>query len=457
MAEIKKYRKPLNLNIGIIIFAAIFIYACFYIATYFNTAHIRPYEVREGSLTSNNLYTGIAIRDEVIVKAEDSGYINYYLKEGGRAANGDLVYSIDETGKLNEYLKQNSMNESSLSDANLAQLKSEIVTFLHGFSPSNYETAYDFKYTVKGNILRMSSNSFMSSIDDLSSRYGSNVKLCYAKDTGVVMYWNDGFEALNENTITTECFDQSKYTKNQYLESEKITAGTPVYKYCNKEEWYLVIPVDEYKANELEEEGYVKVRFMKNQLESWAQVSIFNGRDGSKFAKLLFNNSMITFCNDRFLEVELLLHEETGLKIPNSAIVQREFYLLPEEFVVTNDSNNVVIREYINEEGKNDKETVNVSIYSKVDGEYYVDADVLHKGDRLIKTDSAQTYTVSKSATLIGVYNMNKGYADFRQIEILYQNDEYAIVKSNTDYGLNVYDMIVQEASTVKADQFIYK
>ena len=104
VAEIKKYRKPLNLNIGIIIFAAIFIYACFYIGTYFKTNHIRPYEVREGSLTSNNLYTGIAVREENVVYADATGYINYYVKEGGRAANGDLVYSIDETGKLNEYI-----------------------------------------------------------------------------------------------------------------------------------------------------------------------------------------------------------------------------------------------------------------------------------------------------------------------------------------------------------------
>lgn len=71
--------------------------------------------------------------------------------------------------------------------------------------------------------------------------------------------------------------------------------------------------------------------------------------------------------------------------------------------------------------------------------------------------DSAEIFTVSKKATLIGVYNMNKGYADFRQIEILYQNDEYAIVKSNTKYGLNVYDLIVLEASSVNADQFTYE
>ena len=58
-------------------------------------------------------------------------------------------------------------------------------------------------------------------------------------------------------------------------------------------------------------------------------------------------------------------------------------------------------------------------------------------------------YTISKTDTLIGVYNINKGYADFRQISILYQNDEYSIVKSNTTYGLNVFDYIVLDASTV--------
>ena len=62
---------------------------------------------------------------------------------------------------------------------------------------------------------------------------------------------------------------------------------------------------------------------------------------------------------------------------------------------------------------------------------------------------------MSKRATLVGVYNMNKGYADFKQINILYRNEEYAIVKSNTKYGLSVYDYIVLNAETVRDDQFI--
>ena len=74
----------------------------------------------------------------------------------------------------------------------------------------------------------------------------------------------------------------------------------------------------------------------------------------------------------------------------------------------------------------------------------------------MIKPGGQDRYTVSKRATLVGVYNMNKGYADFRQINILYQNDEYAIVQSNTKYGLNVYDYIVLDAEAVSVEEFIY-
>ena len=93
--------------------------------------------------------------------------------------------------------------------------------------------------------------------------------------------------------------------------------------------------------------------------------------------------------------------------------------------------------------------------YDETEGVYYMDTSVLKTGDVLYKTNSQDTYTVSKRATLIGVYNVNKGYADFKQINILYQNDEYSIVKANTTYGLNVYDYIVLDGTAVSDDQII--
>ncbi len=54
------------------------------------------------------------------------------------------------------------------------------------------------------------------------------------------------------------------------------------------------------------------------------------------------------------------------------------------------------------------------------------------------------------------MYNINKGYADFKQITILNQNEEYAIVKSNSEYGLAVYDYIALKGDSVTENDFIY-
>lgn len=460
VTKVRKYRKPLNINIGMIIFAVIFIYVCICIGMYFKDNHIRPYEVREGSLSTDNLYTGIVLREETVVSATEAGYVNYYAREGERTAVGDLVYTVDETGRLSEYINSEELGENVLSDSELRQLKSEIVNFTHGFSADTFETTYDFKYSVEGTVLKLANASLMESIAELGGgELSGSVSLSYANETGIVMYWTDGYEALAPEAVTDNILKKADYEKKQLVSNELVAAGDPVYKICNNENWSIVIQVDESKAVELEEAEYVKVRFMKNQDESWAGVTILHNGDGNVYAQLSFTNSMVSFVNDRFLEVELLLHEETGLKIPNTAIVEREFFLIPEEFVTKSGETDSygVLREAVLEDGTRSTEYVEIDIYSLVDGEYYVDAGILQSGNHLFMTDSTQTYTVSKRATLIGVYNMNKGYADFRQIEILYQNEEYAIVKSNTEYGLNVYDLIVQDASSVQVDQFIYE
>ncbi len=103
------------------------------------------------------------------------------------------------------------------------------------------------------------------------------------------------------------------------------------------------------------------------------------------------------------------------------------------------------------------KEKNTLTLIASTDDEFYVDNTNLNVGDYIYKPDSTDKMAVSKSGTLIGVYNMNKGYADFKQITILAQNDEYAIVSSNTQYGLTVYDRIVLDASSVDNNQFTYK
>lgn len=456
--KIRQYRKPLNINIGLLIFGAIFVYIIICVILYFTSKHIVGYEVQQGSLSVSNIYKGVAIRTEEVFNSTSDGYVNYYAREGERVAVGNLVYTVDETGKLAEIVNSGELGENSLTDSDLMELKTEITGFVNEFSARDFSEVYDFKYDVQGTVLKLANYNILESIDSIDKSAAGLVNFCRASKSGIIVYSTDGLETLTPSEVTQEIFNMETYTKTPLISNELISSGDTAYKLSLDEEWSIVIPVEEERLAELEEEEYVKVRFLKNQQISWAQVFPLHNVDGT-YAQLKFNNSMLSFCTDRFIDIELITNDEKGLKIPNSAIVEKEFYLVPEEFITKggNSKSNGVMKQAYQEDGSSTIEFVPTTIYNQTETDYYVDDSVLHIGDYIVKPDSTETYPISKKASLIGVYNINKGYADFKQITILYQNEEYSIVQSGTEYGLSVYDHIVLDATTVKENDFIYE
>lgn len=452
--KVTKFRNN-SVNIDMIVFGVIFIYVIICCALSLKSSHIVRYEVREGSLAEENTYRGVILREEEVVYSDTAGYVNYYAREGERVAKNALVYLLDETGRLNESLEALHEEENSLTSRELTTFKDEMTQFMHGFDVLHYEDTYDFKYTLKNTVLKLASTGML---DELSER-GGNISYGYAPGTGIVSYWTDGLESLEAKDITAALFEDKEYEKKQMIGNALFALGDPVYKLSKSENWSLVIPIDPQKGAKLQEEEYVKVRFLKNQYESWGKTKLLQNADGNSYLELTFNNSMITFTNDRFLDVELILEEEKGLKIPVSSIARKEFFLVPETFVTPSTANNraYIYRQCYLESGEISTEYLEIEVYNfdAEEKEYYLDSSILNAGDILYKLNGQETYTVSRRGSLVGVYNMNKGYADFKQINILYQNDEYAIVKSNTRYGLNVYDYIVLNAETVQDDQFI--
>ena len=455
--KIRQYRKPLNINLGMIIFGCISVYIVICVVMYFTSSHIIGYEVKTGSLSVNNVYKGIAIRQEEIVSSTGSGYINYYAREGGRVAVGDLVYTVDETGKISEMVGTGDPDENSLSNEDLNELKSEILGFTSTFSTDRFSEVYDFKYDVQGTVMKLANYRILENIDALNASTDAGlVDFCRAAKTGIVIYSTDGYEELTADQVKESDFDTTTYEKIPLISNELVNRGDPAYKVSLSENWSIVIPVTPERAAELLEEEYVKVKFLKHQDSSWGEVAIHENEDGT-YAELKFNNSMITFCTDRYIDIELMAENETGLKIPNSAIVEKEFFLIPVEYVTKggNSGADGVLREIYTEDGEASTEFIETTIYDEEEGEYYLDDSVLRIGEYIIKPDSMEKYPISKRGKLTGVYNINKGYADFKKIQVLDDNEEYSIVKSGTTYGLSVYDYIALDASSVEEHDLI--
>lgn len=65
--DLNKYKRKWHINIGLIIFGAIFIYLAVTVLLYLTNPKVSIYEVREGSILRDTAYTGFIIREEQII------------------------------------------------------------------------------------------------------------------------------------------------------------------------------------------------------------------------------------------------------------------------------------------------------------------------------------------------------------------------------------------------------
>lgn len=79
---------------------------------------------------------------------------------------------------------------------------------------------------------------------------------------------------------------------------------------------------------------------------------------------MTFSSGMIRYAGDRFLDVELVTNTKTGLKIPVSSIVSKEFYTIPTTLQTTNDSNIAGFRREVkDEDGKISTEFIQATLF----------------------------------------------------------------------------------------------
>ncbi len=455
VTKFKRQRLP-NLNFGMIIFLLMFIYVVIMIFLSFKTKKLTSYEVQTGSLAMQNSYRGIALRSEELYQAGATGYLNFYAREDAKVSKGELIYSVDKSGTFSELIARNEESKNLLSDEDLKELKTEVENYSDYYSDTDFSTVYDFKYSVEGTATKLINSNAMKSISSLSNNalLNDSVSLGYSSESGIVIYSYDGMEEITPDTVSADSFDNENYKKHQIVANALVSETDPAYKLIDSEYWSIVIPLKEEMVPVYENIDSIKVKFLKNGYTSTATVSIINN-EGASYLVLNFKDSMITFATDRFIDVQLIVDDVTGLKIPNSAIVSMDFYIIPEEFLTTGSTGDGFMRRTYLENGEMSVEFVRASIYQNLDGNLYVSTDVFNAGDVIVAPDSEETYTVNKKDSLTGVYNINKGYADFTKIDSIESNEEYTIVSDNAAYGLRVFDRIALDAERVNEDDLV--
>lgn len=450
--KIIRYKKPKNINIGVIVFAVIFVYLIIVLGQYIMKPKIQIYEVQDGDIANDSYYTGVILRNETVVNTQYTGYVNYYIREKQKAAVGNLIYTVDENGTMNEYLSQSSDGGSRLSDDNLKELKSLLSEFSSSYSDSRFADVYDVSSTLNSTLIEYLNISALQELNDSENAENSlSFQRCYAETSGIVIYSTDGLEGLTAEQVTADTFSQEHYQKTIHTGGELTESGSPVYKLITDDAWSVVIPLSEDELSDYTDVTSVTVRFTEKGLETTADFSVITGADGASYGKIDLTKYMIQFAGDRFVEIEVKNSQAEGLKVPRTALTSKEFYVVPLKFLTTggNSAQEGFYKEVYANDGTSSIEFVTADIYRETEEYYYVSADDFQDGDYIVLPDSNERYQIGQKESLQGVYNVNRGYAVFKQVEILDENSEYCIVQKNMDYGLRTYDQIVLNASMV--------
>lgn len=460
--KIIKHRKksPIGFNIGTVLFGILFIYMIICLVMYFTSEHVTAYEVTAGPLSANYRYTAFALKTEEVINALQTGTVTYYVREGGKVSNGGNVCSIDETGKLSETTGGKIGSAKGFDSESLSKLRSQMAVFASGFDGTDFQEVYNFKADMEGRILELTTERALSELEGMQSDNGISglVNLCTAPKEGMVVYQIDGYEGTTLDTLTEDIFtSKAKEVQNLRLNTQ-VTSGEPLYKLLTDEHWSLIIPLDKKMANQLSEHETVKFRFLKDRNVMNAKISVIQGENGY-FGKLDMSNSLIRYASERFLEIELLLNRQSGLKIPKTAIATRTFYKIPKEFARFEGENPKEIRllkESYDKDGSAVQKDITANVYDKTEDAFLVDAELFKEGDYILMTDSSKRFQVSETESLQGVYNINKGYAVFREITVIDENEEYCLVEEGSTFGLNQYDHIALDASVIQGEQILY-
>ncbi len=460
--NIVRFHRGLQLNIGVIVFLFIAFYLVYNVYSYMTAVHIRRYEVEQGTIEVNTSYTGLILRKETIVNASQSGYLNYYLKDNTKAANGTLVCTVDENGNISERLNEAMSTNAVLTKENLGDIQSSIRDYAKGYQDNAYYTTYNFKSDLSGKLMEAINLGALNTISNYTeyARDNRTFHLYRADQPGIVAYYTDGLENVTSESFTEEMFNQASYKKNNMQTSGSVESGQPVYKLITDEDWQIIVPIDAVMKQTLQDGEVVQIRFKEDRKTAWADY-IVQKRNGQDYLILSLHSSMIRYAYERYIDINIMLEQQTGLKIPNSSITTKIFELIPDEYFTkgsgTSNQNGLLV-EHKQEDGTyTDAEFIPVTVYYKNEDEgvSYISHEEIRRGDLIVMTGTTERYEVSDTAKLRGVYNINKGYAVFKQIDELFSNSSYTIVRAGTEYGIILYDHIALDGDAVVEEQMI--
>lgn len=310
---------------------------------------IKPVDVvlvEEGKIYSEETAVGYILRDEEVISGEN--YKNGLIQiknEGEKVAKGDAIfryYSNNEEQlqkqieELNVKLQDALEKVETKPNSDIKILENQIETKIENIQNINnlkqiaenkkiIETAILKKAEIAGELSPAGSyiKNLINEKTNLENQKNSGVEYINATNSGVVSYRVDGLEdKLKINDYSTLSWDM---LEDLNLKTGQIIATSNEQgKIVNNFNCNIVVQVDEEKIEEIKIGKSIKIR-LSNAEEISAKITyISEVSDGKSLIVLEINNQIEYLINYRKITIDIIWWNQTGWKIPNSAITEEE-------------------------------------------------------------------------------------------------------------------------------------
>ena len=301
------------------------------------------FTVEEGKLYQEETVIGYVIRDEQVVKGENyKNGISPIKAEGERAAKDENIfryYSANEDSlkekiaDLDTKIQEVMVNDKSLGSSDMKLLENQIDEKMQNIRNitdvtklKEYKKEIDDLVTRKAKIAGDLSpkgsylNQLIEERKNYESQLNSGSEYVKAPISGIVSYKVDGLEEV----LTPNNFSA---LSKEYLESLNLQTGKIVPtseesgKVINNFYCYIVTITSSQEAKNAEVGKNVKVR-LSNNVEVSAQITnIVKENDEETLIILKLEKEIEELINYRKISFDLIWWNDTGLKVPNQAIV----------------------------------------------------------------------------------------------------------------------------------------
>ncbi len=446
--KVRRIKKKINFNIAIFVVLAILLYAVINIIISMRRKPVTVYQVSKSEINNNIMLDAIAIRDEVLVPTNTSGYVCYFLSDGEKASKHSKLCSIDSSGKLYNELSDSGRYDELLTKDDYNNIRQLISMYKNNYSDNRFYEAYNFEKNVDSKVLELTSEVLFEE----AKSQGVTLGVINAPESGVIAYYSDGYENFNAANISMSDFDRSKYKKTSFISGDVVSAGQNVIKLIPNENWKIYAPLNDEQLSKLSGDDYVRFKINNSSYNISMPFEVIDGTDG-KYICISVNKYLTNFCDERFISVEILLEEDTGIKVPNSSIAYKKVYKIPKDYF---EGDRVVVSSLTSGDTR-EEHLVEPTIYEKEDDDYYyvspqsfenTDVIVNHKSGKSIALSLVDYYDLE------GVYSANRGIAEFLMITRKKDLEGFVLIKANEN--IKPYDNIVLNASEVTEDQTLY-